>query len=75
MLQPDFKKSDKRFSGQQVISSAIIAEDRSANERAVRLAKKCGYLKRGVQGHVDMKRMDNCWLAWGFQINFMFERV
>ena len=75
MLQPDFKKSDKRFSGQQVISSAIIAEDRSANERAVRLAKKCGYLKRGVHGNVDMKRMDNWWLAWGFQVNFIFRRV
>ena len=75
VLQPDYKKSDTKFSGQQVISSAIIAEDRSANERAVRLAKKCGYLNRGLQGNVNMKRMDNCWLAWGFQVNFMFERV
>ena len=75
VLQPDYKKSDTKFSGQQVISSAIIAEDRSANERAVRLAKTCGYLTRGLQGNVNMKRMDNCWLAWRFQVNFMFERV
>ena len=75
VLQPDYKKSDKKFSGKLVISSAIIAEDRSANERAVRLSKKCGYLNRGIHGKVDMKRFDNCWLAWGFQVNFMYESV
>ena len=75
VLQPDFKSSDRKFSQKQVISSAVIAEDRSANERSVRLVKKCNFLDKGIYGKVSMKRMDNVWLAWGFQTNFMYEPI
>jgi len=45
VLQPHFAKSDEKFSGKATLSSASMAADRSANERAVRLAKQPGYLK------------------------------
>ena len=51
------------------------AEDRSANERAVRLSKKCGFLNKTDCGNIDMKCIDNSWLAWGFQMNFMYKTV
>ena len=36
ILQPDFKKSDKKFRREETISSAGIATDRSGNERVAK---------------------------------------
>ena len=49
VLQPDFKTSDKKFRGKQLIASAVITEDRLVNERAVRLGKSCGYIKNRLR--------------------------
>ena len=74
VLQPAYKKSDMRCLSQQVLPSVVIDEDRSANERAVQLTKKCEYIYRGVEnGVIDRKRLKKCWLGWGFLANFMYE--
>ena len=75
VLLPDFKKSDEKFSDKQTISSATIAKDRSSNERAVRLAKKAGFLNIAMEGSADWRRIDDAWLAWSFQTNFMYKTV
>ena len=75
MLQPDFAKADQHFKGKQVLTSGAIATDRSGNERAVRLSKQSGYINRGIKPAGSPLRMDNAWLAWSFQCNFMFENV
>ena len=73
--QPDFKKSDRRFRPIETISSAGFATDRSGNEREVNLEKMSGEIMRGLQPAGDMERLDNAWLAFSFQVNFMFESV
>jgi len=74
-LQPSFAKSDSRFRRDETLSSAIVASDRSGNERAVRLTKMAGYIGRGLESTQSMERIHKSWLAWGFQINFMFGKV
>ena len=74
-LQPYFAKSDRKFNRKQTISSAQVAADRSGNERAVRLSKMSGYLKRGLSNTQRLESLDKVWLTWGFQTNFMFDQV
>ena len=74
-LQPNFAKSDQRFKRKELLPSAGLATDRSANERVVRLSKQSGYINRGIQPNGSPLRMDNAWIAWSFQCNFMFENV
>ena len=73
--QPIFAKSDRRFARNETIVSASIAADRSGNERAVNLAKKSGYIKTGLTPGGCPKRLSNAWLAWSFQVNFMYNTV
>jgi hypothetical protein len=77
VLQPVFASSDKKFSGTEVLLSASIAADRSANERAVRVSKLSSYIKRGTMAHnnKDLERLSDVWLAWSWQANFMFKPV
>lgn len=75
-LQPVFAKSDEKFRRNDTLSSAVIAADRSSNERAVRLSKMSTYISRGLDNHQSMERMHFAWLVcWGFQTNFMFDTV
>ena len=73
ILQPDFKKSDKKFRREETISSAGIATDRSGNERGVKYSKYSGILARGMKAKNDFAMIDDIWLAWSFQTNFMYE--
>lgn len=70
--QPVFKKEGRRFTGFEVLKSASVASIRSGNERAVRKAKLCGWLRKGLMPRECPKRFDNVWLCWGFMINFMY---
>ena len=72
MLQPHFGKSDKKFSGKETLSSASVAADRSANERAVQLAKRPGYLKQGLKNRQNFHQLQYAWKNSGFRANFMF---
>jgi hypothetical protein len=73
--QPAFAKSDKKFTGLQTLRSAAIASDRGANERAVRICKLSGFVKRGKHQTANVDRFADVWLAWSFQANFMFSKV
>ena len=74
-LQPSFASSDRKFRRAETLSSAVIASDRSGNERAVRLTKMAGYINQGLHHRQSMERLDMAWKCWGFQINFMFNAV
>jgi len=74
-VQPNFAKSDRKFNSEEVLRSAAIATDRSANERGVRVCKHSGLLKRGLQHHQSTAAIDDAWCAWSFQVNFMFKPV
>ena len=75
VLQPDFKESDAKFSAEQTISSSVIARDRSANERAVRIGKTADIFHMAKNGNTDLQLIDNIWLGWTFQANFMYKPV
>ncbi len=75
VLQPTFARSQQKFSSHDTIRSAGIAADRSANERAVNRCKACGYLEAGIKPHTDLQRFSDVWLAWSFQVNFMYKPV
>lgn len=75
ILQPTFAKSDQQFTTNQLLSSAAIATDRGGNERAVNVCKQSGLLKRGLQQNGTMEDLDDAWLAWSFQANFMYNSV
>ena len=75
VLQPTFVVSDKRFSGRQTIHTADVATTRSGNERAVKQSKQSGYIRRGILPKGNPSTMDDVWLTWSFQTNFMYRSV
>ena len=75
VLQPTFARSDRMFNAHDTIRSANIATDRSGNERAVKRFKESGFIKRGLKSNGKASTMDNVWLAWSFQTNFMYKPV
>ena len=75
VLQPDFAESERRFNRSQTLRSASVASDRGGNERAVNVAKRSWFLKRGFLKNSSAKRMNNAWMTWSFQSNFMYDPV
>ena len=75
VLQPAFAESDKHFNRNQTLLSASVATDRGGNERAVNVSKRSWYVKRGFQPNSDPKQMNNAWLTWSFQSNFMYAPI
>ena len=73
--QPVFAKCDTKFSGKETLTSASVATDQSGNERAVNVAKKSGFVKRGLQSNACPVWLDNIWCAFSFQANFMYKPV
>ena len=46
------------------------------NERAVNKFKRASYASRGfTQKNVSPKQMNNAWMTWSFQVNFMYNPV
>ena len=74
-IQPIFAKSDHRFIGDETVVSASVASDRSGNKRAVNIYKTAGFIKRGLTGSMSTWRLNNVWLDWSFQANFMYAPV
>ena len=75
VLQPDFAKSDRRFSRHQTMSSASVASDRGANERTVNVSKRAGYIKRGLRPHMCPINYHKAWKTSAFKANFMYKPV
>ena len=75
--QPVFRKSDERYGSYSTLLTTIVAYTRSENERSVKHVKHSWLLARGTIGQpqfsVDL--LADIWLAWGFQINFMYDSV
>ena len=75
-LQPDFAECDKKFKPSYTLHSACVAVIRSGNERAVNVVKRSWFIKHGAAFHTyDLALVDDVWLAWGFQVNFMYNPV
>ena len=75
VIQPIFAASDRKFSGRETIHTADVATSRSGNERAVNQTKRSGFIKRGIKQNADPAVMDDVWLTWSFQSNFMYKPV
>ena len=74
-LQPPSAKSDRRFTGSETVFAGSVAHDRGGNERAVRVCKHSGLVKRGLLPGMSATRLNNAWRAFGFRANFMYEAV
>ena len=73
VIQPNFSRSDRRFSSYEVVRSAAVASDRGGNERAVRYSKTSGILSRGLMPKQNCATVCDAWLVWSYQCNFMYE--
>ena len=75
--QPAFARSDQRYRSHDVLHTATVAYTRSGNERSVRHMKRSGLIKRGLteSNSMDLNTLADLWLAWGFQVNFMYSPV
>ena len=73
-LQPHFAKSDSQFSRHKLLSSGAVSYLRSGNERNVKQMKRLRIAQQGIPSvNFDLTRLDNIWIAWGFQVNFMHQ--
>jgi hypothetical protein len=75
LVQPKFARSDRKFTTADILTSACIATDRAGNERAVNVCKYSGVIQRGLYRNGNMADLDDSWLAWSFQSNFVFRPV
>ena len=75
VIQPTFATSDRKFSGRETIHTADVASTRSGNERGVNRSKQSGYIRRGIKQNASTTAMDDVWLCWSFQTNFMYKSV
>ena len=73
--QPVFAQIDRKFRGVETLMSASIATDRSGNERAVKISKLSGLPQKVLSCTGCPKRLDDIWLVWSFQKNFMYKPV
>lgn len=75
VLQPDFAKSDRRFSRLQTLASASVAADRGANERTVNVSKRAGHISRGFCPNMCPIQFNKAWKSAAFRANFMYKPV
>jgi hypothetical protein len=75
VLQPIFAQSDRHFTTDETLLSSTVATDRAGNERAVRYMKISDYVSKGLLSSESVHRLCDTWLAWGFQVNFMYKSV
>ncbi len=75
VLQPTFARKGRIFTSKVMLTTASIATDRAGNERAVNRLKTSEYIRGGVQRAQSFTAVNSTWLAYGFQVNFMFESV
>ena len=75
LLQPTFHRTDQKITSRNLLTSATIASDRGGNERAVRVCKYSNLIKRKLHKNSDPAVFNECWLAWSFQVNFMYRPV
>ena len=75
VLQPVWAESDRRFGRDDTLLTASVAHDRGANERAVNVCKRSWLVSRGFQPNGSANELNDAWMTWSFQVNFMFNPV
>jgi len=62
---------------EKCLNKCKIAYTRSGNERSVKHIKHSWVLAHGSQDmpNIDLELVADIWLAWGFQVNFMYDPV
>ena len=75
VIQPVWASSDRRFGRNETLLTAVVATDRSGNERAVNVSKRAWFISRGFHPKQSSKQLNEAWLTWSFQSNFMFDPV
>lgn len=75
VLQPHFTNAMKNFSTKETLGTAEVASNRSGNERGVNRMKSSKYISNGIRKGGSFVRMNKVWLAYGFQVNFMYAPV
>ena len=73
--QPTFKRLDKLFSANDTIESKHTAINISDSKHAVNNEKHSGYVQQGLTKTSSVSRINDIWMAWGFQVNFMYQPV
>jgi hypothetical protein len=72
VVQPNFARSDERFSSYQTLRSASVARMRAGNELAVKMVKNCKFITSRLKSNESAHRLCDVWLVWGYQVNYMF---
>ena len=49
-----------------------VATDHAGNERVVNVSKRAWFLRMGFAQNMSPSWMNDAWLTWSFQANFMF---
>ena len=75
VLQPVWAESDRRFGRDDTLLTASVASDRGGNERGVNVAKRACFVSRGFGTNSSAEQLNDAWLTWAFQANFMFAPV
>ncbi len=75
VMQPMFSHSDRQFTSNEALISSSVASDRAGNERAVNRVKSSWLIKNGVRPNGSFTLMNSIWIAYGFQVNFMYKSV
>ena len=75
VLQPVWAESDRRFGRDETLLTAAVAHDRGSNERAVNVCKRSWFVSKGFQPNASAKQLNDAWMTWSFQANFMFNPV
>ena len=74
--QPIFAKSNEQIQQNDLLLSVPLAVNRSNNERGVRYMKHSDLISNRIKrGNFDVQNIGDIWLAWGFQVNFMYRTV
>ena len=73
--QPTFKRSGKLFSANDTIESAHTATNRSGNKSAIYNEKDSGYIQQVLTKTSSVSIINDVWMAWGFQDNFMYQPI
>jgi hypothetical protein len=75
VLQPIFALADRKFNSSEVLHTSTVSSDRAGNERAVKYLKISDFMSKGLLYNESAVRLCDTWLAWGFQVNFMYRPV
>ena len=75
--QPVFAESDKRYGRYATLLTLLVIYTRSGNQRSVKHMKYSWFIVHGSQNmpNIDLELVADIWLAWGFQVNFIYDLV